>query len=126
MKRTPLNADPEKIRAFLNRGRVSSATSLDRSKRSQPPKRRSQGISPASPAQRRRVREIGFCVACGASHDPESGVWLTPAHLWPRGQGGCDAGLCVLLSRQPRLPLLPLILSLFRKARLPSKARGAC
>jgi hypothetical protein len=45
-------------------------------------------ISPASPAQRAKIKDK-LCIVCGK---PAS----TPMHLWPRGQGGCDDPLCVL------------------------------
>ena len=45
-------------------------------------------ISPASPAQREKVRELD-CIVCGV-------FMPTPAHLAARGQGGCDDALCVV------------------------------
>jgi hypothetical protein len=53
---------------------------------------RRKSISPASPAQRAYVREVGFCMACGAEQSDY--VRLTFAHWWPRGRGGCDSKLC--------------------------------
>jgi hypothetical protein len=50
------------------------------------PKR--SAISPASPAQREKIKGRP-CVVCGAPA-------TTPMHLWPRGKGGCDDPLCVL------------------------------
>jgi hypothetical protein len=50
------------------------------------PKR--HAISPASPAQREKIKDKQ-CVVCGAAV-------TTPMHLWPRGKGGCDDPLCVL------------------------------
>jgi hypothetical protein len=49
------------------------------------PKR--HAISPASPAQRAKIKGKE-CVVCSAPA-------TTPMHLWPRGNGGCDP-LCVL------------------------------
>jgi hypothetical protein len=54
--------------------------------RTQRPKR--AAISPASPAQRAKIKGKS-CVVCGAPA-------TTPMHLWPRGKGGCDDPLCVL------------------------------
>lgn len=47
-----------------------------------------RGISPASPAQRAKVREARSIVSLQQGCDP--------AHLWPRGRGGCDDPLCVV------------------------------
>jgi hypothetical protein len=55
-------------------------------KRKTKPKRRA--ISPASPAQRAKIKDQ-LCVVCSAPG-------TTPMHLWPRGKGGCDDPLCVL------------------------------
>jgi len=49
---------------------------------------RRAAISPASPAQREKIKGRP-CVVCGAPA-------TTPMHLWPRGRGGCDDALCVL------------------------------
>lgn len=61
-------------------------------KRSEPLKRKTKpkrrAISPASPAQRAKIKDQP-CVVCGARA-------TTPMHLWPRGKGGCDDPLCVL------------------------------
>lgn len=71
----------------------------------------------ASKAQRDKVRLLP-CVGCGHGDDgfgfqEETGV--DPAHLWPRGKGGCDHPDCVLplcrtchrLFDQGELDLLP-------------------
>ena len=63
-------------------------------------KKRSRGISPASPAQRRKVRNKP-CVGCGLSSGfsigDGGGVFVVdPAHLWDRSRGGCDDELCVV------------------------------
>lgn len=42
----------------------------------------------ASPAQREKVRDQGSIVSGQGPCDP--------AHLWPRGMGGCDDALCVV------------------------------
>lgn len=78
MKRSELKANPEKVRAFVNRGRRSSATGMKRGT-----------ISPASPEQREAVRDR-LCVHCGAPGGCD------PAHLTSRAQGGCDDPLCVV------------------------------
>lgn len=68
-----------------------------------------RGISTASTAQRAKVRDQP-CAQCGRRP-------CDPAHLWPRGRGGCDhpdcvIGLCRLCHRafdERRLDLLPII-----------------
>lgn len=55
-------------------------------KRSTPTRRRA--VSPASPAQREKVRTES-CIVCG-----QPGT--DPAHLVPRSLLGCDSALCVL------------------------------
>lgn len=46
-------------------------------------------ISPASTAQRLK-RDLGACIVTGATTN------VDPAHLCPRGKGGCDDPLCVV------------------------------
>jgi hypothetical protein len=58
------------------------------------PKPRSRAISPASAAQRAKVQRIGFCLVTGATEG------LDPAHLWPRGMGGCDHEDCIVPLRR--------------------------
>lgn len=53
---------------------------------SKPAKRRT--ISPASPEQRVKVRDAVSIVSAQGPCDP--------AHLWPRGRGGCDHADCVV------------------------------
>lgn len=50
-----------------------------------PAKRRA--ISPAAPEQRAKAK--GACIVTGSTEG------VDPAHLWPRGLGGCDDPLCV-------------------------------
>ena len=57
------------------------------------PKRRRGGISPASKAQRDKVRDLA-CLVCG--RDRHEGVKVDPAHVWARGKGGCDDADCVV------------------------------
>lgn len=52
--------------------------------------RRGRGFD-ASKAQREKVRDLA-CVFCGR----DDGVVIDPAHLWPRGKGGCDSADCVI------------------------------
>jgi hypothetical protein len=74
---------------------------------------RSRAISPASPEQKAKVKRIGFCIVTG---DMEG---LTPAHLWPRGMGGCDHEDCIVplhyeehrLFDEHKLDLLPHLLA---------------
>ncbi len=61
------------------------------SRRSSPPKRKP--VSPASTAQREKVRDA-LCLITGQRG-------CDPAHVIPRSQGGCDSPDCVIpLSRQ--------------------------
>jgi hypothetical protein len=54
----------------------------------------------ASPAQRKAVRNkpCVYCAQCqGIDIGDGGGVFVVdPAHLWPRGMGGCDDALCVI------------------------------
>lgn len=86
LKRAELKRDREKLRAFLERGRESSARSLSQPKPSRP---RRKAISECSVAQRRKVKEHGSCIVCGRDQ-------VDPAHLTPRTQGGCQDALCVV------------------------------
>ncbi len=60
--------------------------------RSGPPPRK-RGISPASPAQRRKVMENPICVVCGADRYEAR---VDPMHLVSRALGGCDDPRCVV------------------------------
>lgn len=86
-RRTGLRSDPDKAREFVERGRASSARSLGRGAR------RRGGISPASEAQREKVRGRS-CLRCVRGE--RDGVKVDPAHVIPRGMGGCDDALCVV------------------------------
>jgi hypothetical protein len=80
--------------------------------RKQPMKRRP--ISPASPAQKAKVRDE-CCLSCG--EDPHGYIPIDPAHVVPRSLGGCDSPDCVIpLCRichrevdEGRIDLLPLL-----------------
>lgn len=50
---------------------------------------RRKAISPASPAQRLKVREAGRCLICGMPN-------VVPMHVIDRSLGGCDDPLCVV------------------------------
>jgi hypothetical protein len=83
-------------------------------KRSAPIKR-GKGISPASKEQRDKVRDR-CCLGCGRDRTQAK---IDPAHLWPRGMGGCDDADCVVpLCRQchrlfddHKLDLLPFLIA---------------
>jgi hypothetical protein len=68
----------------------------------------------ASKAQRDKVRLLP-CVGCGHGADFPDETGVDPAHLWPRGKGGCDHPDCVIplcrtchrLFDQGELDLLP-------------------
>lgn len=100
MKQSPLNrrnglrVDPAKTREFAQRGRESSARSLQASERAsgRASGRRQRAISPASDEQRAAVEGMA-CLGCGAVADEYTRI--DPAHFWPRGRGGCDHHLCV-------------------------------
>jgi hypothetical protein len=82
--------------------------------------KRGKGFAVA-PKQREKVKGLP-CVGCGAEAN-EWTILVDPAHLWPRGKGGCDDPLCVVpLCRLPdgngchrlfdegRLDLLPRLI----------------
>jgi hypothetical protein len=48
---------------------------------------------PASDAQRAKVADMP-CVSCGKV--ASAYLAIDPAHVWPRGKGGCDSPDCVL------------------------------
>jgi hypothetical protein len=74
-----------------------------------------------TPAQREKVKGLP-CVNCGHGEDFDldttSDFRVDPAHLWPRGKGGCDDPLCVIplcrtchqLFDEGRLELLPKLI----------------
>lgn len=55
--------------------------------------RRPRSISPTSVEQREVVR-VTACIVTG--REKSAGWVVDPAHLWPRGMGGCDDPLCVV------------------------------
>lgn len=99
MKPGQPNRDTEKHRQFVQRGRESSARSLGRSGREAARDLARNGraygtrISPASDEQRAAVAGMA-CLGCGQM----AAEWLAidPAHVFPRGRGGCDSHLCVV------------------------------
>lgn len=60
------------------------------------PAPRSRGVSPASPAQRAKIR-CDVCIVTGMSSDEAA---VDPAHLLPRSLGGCDDPLCTVPLRR--------------------------
>lgn len=56
--------------------------------------KRGKGMA-ASPAQRAKVKGA-VCVGCGREATDDGRVVIDPAHVWPRGKGGCDHPDCVL------------------------------
>ena len=91
----PLSANPERVAEFQQRGRESSARSLRAGAHSasggtRPRRRR---ISPATDAQRATVAGMA-CLGCG--REASEYVAIDPAHLWPRGRGGCDGRYCTV------------------------------
>lgn len=81
MRRSPLSAG----RKSLERG-ATFASRGDGLRRA--PSKRRASFTPASSAQREKVR-FAACIACAATP-------ATPAHLAPRAHGGCDHDLCVV------------------------------
>jgi hypothetical protein len=77
-------------RTPLSRG-TKGLTTRSPLKRSSTPRKR-QPISPASPAQREKVRDAA-CIVTGKDRFETR---IDPAHLYPRGKGGCDSPLCVV------------------------------
>jgi len=74
----------ERGSTFANQGKgLARTSSLSRSSTT-----RRRPISPASTAQRVKVRELVSIVSGKEGCDP--------AHIWPRSQGGCDDPLCVV------------------------------
>lgn len=106
MKRSPLNVGQRS----LERGSTFTAEPKPLKRTAKPRPRR--GVSPASDAQRRKVLRMGASIV--SAQGP-----CDPAHLWPRGRGGCDDALCVVpLTRAEhaaydlgQLDLLPHLLS---------------
>lgn len=96
-RKSELRGDPEKVRAFLERGRASSARSLSQSRGRSSNKAggysRKLSFTPASAAQRAKVKDAA-CAVCGR----EASAWLAidAAHLCARARGGCDSELCVI------------------------------
>jgi hypothetical protein len=74
-------------RKALERGSTFAARS-EGLKRTTASRQKPRPISPASPAQRAKVRGAISIVSGEGPCDP--------AHLWPRGMGGCDDPLCVV------------------------------
>lgn len=54
--------------------------------------RRGKGFE-ASKAQRDKVRGL-TCLGCG--REESATLPIDPAHIWPRGKGGCDDAACVV------------------------------
>lgn len=76
-RRTPLRTDVDKTREWQQRSRTKTARKPQR-----------PSFTPASDAQRDKVRGAVSIVSGETPCDP--------AHLWPRGLGGCDDPLCVV------------------------------
>lgn len=93
---------PEHIAKILteSRGREHTADQVREwiyGKARQANRRRTPAISPASPAQRAKIRGRQSVVKGTGPVDP--------AHLWPRSLGGCDDPLCVVpLARSAHRP----------------------
>lgn len=101
MKRTPLKPGAKSV------GRGSTFAADPKPLKRVNGSARRRAISPASPRQRQVVAGRG-CLVCASTP-------VDPAHVWPRGRGGCDhpecvVPLCRLCHREydeGRLDLLP-------------------
>ncbi len=82
MKRTELHVGARS----LIRGSTFAAASSALKRTTIRPER--QPVSAASPEQRRKVADAVSIVSAERGCDP--------AHVWPRGRGGCDHQLCVV------------------------------
>ncbi len=56
--------------------------------------KRTDGFA-ASKAQRQKVKGL-VCLGCGREATEDGSLVIDPAHLWPRGKGGCDKADCVI------------------------------
>lgn len=83
--------EPDELTCAECGGRMTSFK--PREKDAEQAKRSRQAISPASPAQRRKVRELGYCIACRKPASEDRAI--DPAHLCDRSKGGCDHEDCV-------------------------------
>jgi hypothetical protein len=80
VKRSPLRSDPAKTADWQRRSRKPLKRSA--------PKKRSRGVSPASPAQREKIKDRA-CIVCRSTH-------VHPAHLIDRSIGGDDDARAVV------------------------------
>jgi hypothetical protein len=93
-RKTELRRDTEKERAFVENGRRSSAESLQESGRSSARKHQREGGGFHASYEQRRAVDGMVCLAC---HRPRTDSRaIDPAHIWPRGRGGCSEALCVI------------------------------
>lgn len=58
------------------------------------PRRSKPSFTPASPDQRAKVAELGYCLGCGV--EASEYVLIDPAHVVPRSKGGCNHPDCVI------------------------------
>jgi hypothetical protein len=56
--------------------------------------KRTNGFA-ASKAQRNKVKSL-VCLGCGREGSEDGSFVIDPAHLWPKGKGGCDKADCVI------------------------------
>jgi len=54
------------------------------------------GFTPASPAQKAKIEREGGRVPVDIDRHPAFDVMIDPAHIVPRGLGGCDDEDCVI------------------------------
>lgn len=95
-ERTPLRPVGEKRQAEYDSGKRRNTGSTLKAGR---------GFGVA-PAQRKKMKRL-TCLGCGREVDPDiPGEWtIDPAHLVPRGGGGCEDPLCVIpLCRHRHIP----------------------
>lgn len=76
-------------------GQVEGQTSAARvQRRRRAMLKRGRGFS-ASKSQRQKVKGL-VCLGCGREATEDGSLVIDPAHLWPRGKGGCDKADCVI------------------------------
>jgi hypothetical protein len=114
VKRSRLNAGAKSVQRGSTFASHGNGLKRNATLKPSAPRARPRGISPATPAQRARTVT---CVVTGARRD--EGWTVDPAHLCPRGLGGCNDPLCVVGLRrdlhdafdQGELDLLPWLIA---------------
>jgi hypothetical protein len=92
MTEAELSPPPRKPLARVSKQRQAEEESGARPRRRRSTLKQGRGFATA-PAQREKVKGL-VCVGCGQ----EASEWtvIDPAHLWPKGKGGCNHPDCVI------------------------------